>query len=254
MWSIIFIALGASLAINLVLFLVAFNRQSDKLTDLSYALSFLAIDITSFLYAGKTDLFSWIIFALPALWAVRIGCFLLIRILKFGSDSRFDDIRTSFLRFGKFWLGQAVTAWILMLPVSLALYRGGKISSLLIAGVAIWLCGLLIETIADNQKFAFKLDRKNDGKWIQGGLWKYARHPNYFGEILVWCGIYVACFTSLSTVEKLVCLASPILISLLLLFVSGVPLLEKSADQRWGNRKDYQDYKRRSRLLIPLPK
>lgn len=254
MWTIIVIALASSIAINLALFIVAYYLQSDKLTDISYALSFLTIAAVSMLYAGKYTLFNWIIFAMPALWAIRIGSFLLIRVLKVGKDRRFDNIRTSFVRFGKFWLGQAITAWVLMLPVSLALYRGGKASVLLIFGIVIWLVGLLIEAFADYQKFAFKLDKKNEGRWIEKGLWKFSRHPNYFGEILVWCGIYVACFDALSSLEKVIGVSSPLLITLVLLFVSGVPLLEKSADQRWGNLKNYQDYKRRSRLIIPLPK
>jgi len=254
MWVVIEIALASSLAINLVLFLVAFRLQSDKLTDISYALSFLTIDIVSLLYVGKYNFFNWIIFALPAVWALRIGSFLLIRILYVGKDRRFDNIRTSFVRFGKFWLGQALTAWILMLPVSFALYRTGHVTFLVIIGLAIWLAGLLMEAIADYQKLAFKLDKQNEGKWIQDGLWKYARHPNYFGEILVWFGIYVACFASLNNIQRLICLASPVLITLVLLFVSGVPLLEKSADQRWGKFKAYQDYKRRTRLLVPLSK
>jgi len=251
---LIILALTSSLAINIILFLIAFRLQSDKLTDISYALSFLTIAIVSLLYVDKYNIFNWIIFALPAIWAVRIGSFLLIRVLKVGKDRRFDDIRISFVRFVKFWLGQAITAWILMLPVTISIYRGGKVSFLLIIGALIWLTGLLIEAIADYQKFTFKSDKKNDGKWIQDGLWKYSRHPNYFGEILVWCGIYIACFTSLNSIEKLICLASPVLITLVLLFVSGVPILEKSADQRWGELKDYKDYKRRSRLLIPLPR
>ncbi len=254
MWTVIALSLASSLTINLVLFVIAYYRQSDKLTDISYALSFLTIAIVSFSYATKYDHFSWIIFILPTVWAVRIGSFLLMRVLKVGKDRRFDNIRTSFVRFGKFWLGQAVTAWVLMLPVTLVLHRGGKVSSSLILGVLIWLVGLLIEAIADKQKFEFKFDEKNEGKWIQDGLWKYARHPNYFGEILVWCGIYVACFASLSIIERFIGLASPALITSVLLFVSGVPLLEKSADQRWGGHKDYQDYKRRSRLIVPLPK
>lgn len=254
MWIIITLALASSLAINLVLFLVAYRLQSDKLTDISYALSFLTIAIVSLLYASKYNFFSSIIFALPTVWAVRIGGFLLLRVMKVGKDRRFDNLRTSFVRFGKFWLGQAVTAWILMLPVSIALYRGGEVSILTVLGVVIWIVGLSIEAIADYQKFTFKSDMKNEGKWIQEGLWKYARHPNYFGEILVWAGIYVACFIALSSIERLIGLASPVLITLVLLFVSGVPLLEKSADKRWGNLKEYQGYKRRTRLLIPLPK
>lgn len=254
MWTIIALSLASSLAINLLLFLIAFRLQSDKLTDISYALSFLTIDIVSFIYAGNYNYFSWLIFSIAALWAVRIGSFLLVRVIKVGKDSRFDDLRTSFVRFGKFWLGQALTAWILMLPVSIALYRGGEVTLLVILGITIWLIGLLIEAVADYQKFAFKFSKNNKREWIQDGLWKFARHPNYFGEILVWCGIYAACFTALSSTERLISLASPILITLLLLFVSGVPLLERSADQRWGKLKAYQEYKRRTRLLIPVPK
>ena len=254
MWIIILIALASSLAINLVLFLIAFRLQSDKLTDVSYALSFLTIAIVSLAYAVNFNSFSWIIFALPALWAVRIGSFLLMRVVKVGRDRRFDAIRTSFVKFGKFWLGQALTAWILMLPVSLALYRGGQLSALLFVGVFIWLIGLLIEAVADYQKFAFKLSRASEDGWIQDGIWKYARHPNYFGEILVWSGIYICCFDALNGFEKIISLASPLLITALLLFVSGVPPLEKSADQRWGKRKTYQEYKQRTRLIIPLPK
>lgn len=254
MWTVIVVALISSLSINLLLFLLAFRLQSDKLTDISYALSFLTIDIVSFMYTDKFNFFNWIIFTLPAMWAIRIGSFLLVRVLIVGKDRRFDGIRTSFVRFGKFWLGQALTAWILMLPVSITLYRGGEVTLLVILGMIIWLVGLLIEAVADSQKFAFKLSKKNEKEWIQDGLWKYARHPNYFGEILVWCGIYVACFTALNSIEKLISLASPILITFVLLFVSGVPLLEKSADQRWGKLKAYQEYKQRTRLLIPLPK
>lgn len=254
MWGIIVIALASSLSINFVLFIIAYRLQSDKLTDISYALSFFTIDIISLLHTNRYNLFSFIIFALPALWAVRIGVFLLIRVMKVGKDRRFDDIRTSFVRFGKFWLGQAITAWILMLPIVLALNRKGRVSFLLILGAVIWLCGLLIEALADYQKFAFKLDKNNEGRWIQEGLWKYSRHPNYFGEILVWCGVYVSCFASLSSIGRLVGLASPLLITWVLLFVSGVPLLEKSADQRWGKLKDYKEYKQRTHLLAPLPK
>lgn len=254
MWMIILVTLASSLTINLVLFLFAFRLQSDKLTDISYALSFLAIDLVSLMYSGDYDVFSWVIFTMVALWAIRIGGFLLLRVLQVGKDRRFDGIRNKFVKFGKFWLAQALTAWVLMLPVSIALYRGGEVALLVILGLIIWLASLLIEAVADYQKFAFKLDKNNKGKWIETGLWKYARHPNYFGEIMVWSGIYVSCFGALNGVERLIGVTSPLLITFVLLFVSGVPPLEKSADQRWGDLKAYQDYKRRTRLLIPLPK
>ncbi len=254
MLTIILVSLLASLAINTVLFLIAFSKQSDKLTDISYALSFLTIDLFSFIYVHKYSFMNILLFSLAGVWAIRIGSFLLMRVLKVGKDRRFDGLRESFTGFGKFWLGQAITAWVLMLPVTMALHNDRKFKSLVIIGFIIWITGLIIEAAADYQKFRFKQDKKNDGKWIQNGVWKFSRHPNYFGEIAVWVGIYICCFDSLTNVERLIGLTSPILISLVLLFISGVPLLEKSADKRWGKDRAYVEYKKNTRLLIPLPK
>lgn len=254
MWTAVFVALASSLAINLVLFLIAFKLRSDKLTDISYALSFLTVDLIGLAYAEQKNLFAWLLFLMVALWAVRIGGFLLYRVMKVGKDRRFDDMRESFVRFGKFWLGQAVTAWVLMLPVVIAQYKGGNLAMLAYVGLVLWLSGLAIEALADYQKFAFRQDPSNKGKWIQSGVWRYSRHPNYFGEILVWVSIYVYAFNTLDGIQKVICLASPVLITLVLLFVSGVSILERSADERWGRLEAYRRYKRSSRLLIPLPR
>ncbi|MDL2363525.1 MAG: DUF1295 domain-containing protein [Patescibacteria group bacterium] len=254
MWHIILLSLACSLAINLLLFLVAFKLRSDKLTDISYSLSFLAISVVGLVNAPNLTAYRLLIFLMVAIWAVRLGSFLLIRVFKVGKDQRFDEIRNSFIGFGKFWLGQAVTAWIVMLPATLALYRGSAVTSLVLIGFAIWLLGVTVEGVADYQKFAFKQNPANNGKWIDNGIWKYSRHPNYFGEIAVWVGVYLACFPALNGIEKVIGLASPILISSALLFISGVPILEKSADKRWGKLPAYTAYKKRTRLLIPLPK
>jgi len=254
MMAVILLTLIVSLAINLFLFLIAFRRQSDKLTDISYALSFLAIAITGFLRAPTINGYSWLIFLVVVIWAVRIGGFLLMRVLKVGKDSRFDDLREHFVRFGKFWLGQAVTAWVLMLPVTLSLYRGGQVKALTLLGVLAWAIGLGVEAAADYQKFAFKLRPVNRGTWIQEGVWRYSRHPNYFGEITVWAGIYLICFLALNTAGRVISLASPLLIAFVLLYVSGVPILERSADKRWGHLAAYKTYKQNTRLLVPLPR
>lgn len=178
----------------------------------------------------------------------------MIRILRVGKDKRFDDLRSSFIKFGKFWIGQACTSWVLMLPLTLALYKGGIIGFAAILGIVLWFVGLTIEAIADYQKFAFKQTYTNKNIWIQSGVWKYSRHPNYFGEILVWVGIYIYCATSLTLLEKVLGLSSPGLITAVLLFVSGVPILERAADRRWGDVAAYRLYKRNSRLLMPIPK
>ena len=104
--------------------------------------------------------------------------------------------------------------------------------------------GLLIEGVADMQKFNFIQNKKNKGKWINTGLWKYSRHPNYFGEILMWYGVYVASYTWLTDRNSLIATLSPLFITFMLIGVSGIPLLEKSADKRWGKDKKYKDYKR----------
>lgn len=120
-------------------------------------------------------------------------------------------------------------------------------------GLAIFIVGLAIETMADLQKSKFRNDVNNKGKWINSGLWRYSRHPNYFGEIIVWIGFYVFALQSLDLNSALIALVSPVFISLLLVFVSGIPLLEKSADKKWGNDKEYLDYKRKTSILLLLP-
>lgn len=246
-WSLI-----ASLALNGILFALAFWYRSDKLTDISYALSFIAVAIVYFAQSAPSA-YRTLALGMVAAWAVRIGGFLLFRIIRNGKDTRFDGIRNDARRFGTFWLGQACTAWILMLPVGLAMEQGGQISILALSGCAVWLAGLLIESAADGQKFAFNQDPLNKGQWISSGLWRYSRHPNYFGEILVWVGLYLFAFTVMSPIERLIGLTSPLFITILLLFVSGVPVLEKSADKRWGHDPKYQAYRHQTSLLIPLP-
>ncbi len=252
--STILLYLLIVLGINIALFLIAYRLKSDKLTDISYALSFLALDVAIIIHTKRFDAYGFVLFLMVALWAVRIGGFLLIRVLHVGKDKRFDDMRDSFTRFGKFWVGQALTAWVLMLPVALAQdNNSGKVTTLALAGVAVWALGLIIEATADYQKYAFKLSPAKKHRWIQTGLWKYARHPNYLGEILIWVGIYIYCFEALNLAEKILGLSSPGLIAVLLLFVSGVPLLEKSADKRWGTLPEYRAYKAKTRMLIPIP-
>jgi len=169
-----------------------------------------------------------------------------------GKDKRFDEMRTKFWSFLKFWLLQGVTVWVVLLP-SLLLFSKETVqwSELSWLGIAIFIAGLTIESLADYQKFVFKSNPDNKGKWIASGLWKYSRHPNYLGEILVWLGVYLFCFTSLSGVQQLIGALSPLFITGLLLFVSGIPLLEKKAQKKWGDKKEYQQYKKSTGVLVP---
>lgn len=180
-------ALGISLLINIAMFLVACKLQSDKLTDISYAVTFAVLAVFSTFAAGFSA-FHLVLLAIVLLWATRLGSFLLYRVSVVGKDSRFDDMRGNFVKFSGFWILQAITVWVLMLPVLLASQYDVQVSLPVVIGLLVWLIGLGIEATADLQKFRFTQDEKNKGKWIDSGVWKYSRHPNYFGSVArTWC-------------------------------------------------------------------
>jgi len=248
---IIAFSLLITLIINFVLFLVAYRRQSDKLTDFAYVLSFMVVALVTWLLSNHRSLASTTAVVLVLVWALRLGTFLVMRIRKTGRDKRFDAIRGRFFGFLKFWLGQGFVAWLLLLPVIFMLSHSSRVTALFSIGFIIWLLGLSIEAMADLQKFRFKQDPKNKGIWIDEGVWRYSRHPNYFGEIAVWIGMYLVAFNTIPTPERIIGLVSPLAIFVTLRYISGIPILEKSADERWGNNPKYKKYKAATPLLIP---
>jgi len=242
-----------TLVLNITLFLVAYKLKTDKLTDGAYALSFAAISLFALL-TGDINGYRLLISGLSVIWAIRLGGFLVYRIWKTGKDQRFDAWRDNFWLLGRFWVLQGLTAWVVMLPSLFALaHDDARLMAVSVFALLVWAAALLIETIADWQKYRFNQDPKNKGKWIATGLWSWSRHPNYFGEILIWSSVYIAVFPVMTLPERLVGLISPLFIAAVLLFATGIPILEKSADHRWGKDKAYQDYKRRTSILIPLP-
>jgi len=249
----ILIALGISLFINLLMFLPAFLFKTDKLTDISYAITFVLIALYS-LFSNQMSTAAIIFAVMILLWALRLGIFLLIRVRRTGKDKRFNDKRDNFWKFGGFWLLQGISVWLIMIP-SILFFSKVKINLDLVSyiGIIIWGCGLIIETVSDIQKFNFKKNLENNDRWIESGLWKYSRHPNYFGEIMLWVGIYLYVLPTLTAWESLLGAIGPIYIATIILFVSGIPILEKSADARWGQQNEYQNYRKRTSLLIPLP-
>ena len=244
------IALIIALGLNILMFIPAYLWKTDKLTDISYAVTFALLAIIG-LIAGGISTPSVILVIAILIWSIRLGSYLLIRILKMGRDKRFDEMRKSFWRFGGFWVLQGLTVWVVLLPSLLFLVKSPtELSWYTYAGLAIWACGLAIEAVADMQKFKFN-NTKNKGKWIDTGVWKYSRHPNYFGEMALWFGLYIFVFGNLSNTEALIGIVGPLYIALLILFVSGVPLLEKRADKKWGDNPEYIKYKQSTSILIP---
>lgn len=243
----------AAIVFNLVMFLFAFRAKTDKLTDISYAATFIFLALYGLL-SHTASAYSVLVASMVITWAVRLGTFLLVRIAHMGRDVRFDGIRESFVKFGKFWLGQGVSVPIILLPAAFLFAADHPtLSVLTYTGFAVWLIGLTIEATADLQKYRFNNNPANKGHWIESGIWRYSRHPNYLGEILIWIGLYVAVLPAISGWLRVVGLASPLYIASLLLFISGIPPLEKSADKRWGQDAAYQNYKRRTSLLLLWP-
>jgi steroid 5-alpha reductase family enzyme len=238
-----------AIAFNLLMFLFAYKFRTDKLTDLSYALTFIFLALLGFLIKDFSKI-KFILLLMLLLWALRLGIFLFIRIKKIKKDRRFDGIRENFFRFFQFWLLQGITVWVILLPSLIFFNSEIKVSILSWLGLSIWFIGLTIETISDLQKYQFNKHNKED-KWISTGLWKYSRHPNYFGEILCWIGVYLFTFNSLTSIQRIFALTSPIFITILLLFVTGIPKLEKYANKKWGKLKEYKEYKRKTSILIP---
>lgn len=247
------ITLGVSLLLNIVLFLIAFRFQTDRLTDASYAITFITLACYGLLAGADTA--KVVLVCMITLWALRLGGFLLYRIWHTGVDHRFDEVRNNFFSFAKFWVAQGISVWVILLPALMALLSDSMtFTAVSFAGVLIWATGLLIEATADWQKYQFSQKPTNKNKWIETGIWRYSRHPNYFGEILVWIGVYLFVVSSLTPLQALIGLVSPLFIMCLLLFVSGIPILEKSADKRWGDNKKYREYKQQTSILLPLPR
>jgi steroid 5-alpha reductase family enzyme len=249
----ILLSAALALAVNGAFFAVAAVRKTDVVTDLSYSLTFALLAVAlPFTGAGKPV--QLVASLLVLVWALRLGAYLFRRILRMKVDHRFDGMREDPLRFARFWLLQAITVAVVMLPVSYLLDRAHPhgFGAWAVAGAVLWLVGLLVEAIADAQKAAFRSKDENRGRFITSGLWRYSRHPNYFGEMLVWWGLFLYAVPFLDGAAFAV-VAGPVFITLLLLFVSGIPLVERSADEKYGDDPAYRDYKRRTSILVPLP-
>ncbi len=246
----------ASLAINAVFFVFAAILRTDVFTDITYSLSFAVLSV--FLYVslrpGSTTALATL--AMVVLWAIRLGSYLFFRIMHIKVDHRFDDRRNSVVAFGSFWLLQAVSAWIIMLPVTGIVLADGRISEIPVTAfvpfVALFVAGLTLETVADAQKYSFKRRKENEHRFMSSGVWRFSRHPNYLGEIVVWWSLALPGAFVFTGLEWLYFLG-PLHITLLLLFVSGIPLLEKSADKKWGGDEAYREYKAGTPLLVPNP-
>ncbi|XP_020587029.1 uncharacterized protein LOC110029194 [Phalaenopsis equestris] len=251
-----FLALTAIVTVGyqMLFFFVTALLRFDKLTDFAGSTNFVLLAILTLLLKGSWHFRQIVLTTLVVVWGLRLGLFLLMRILQWGEDRRFDNMRDNLAKLSVFWILQALWVWTVSLPLTIvnASDRNPSIKAQDVIGWVMWFVGLTVEATADQQKLVFKNSPANRGKWCNMGVWKYSRHPNYFGEILLWWGIFVASTPVLKDAEWLV-VFGPIFLTVLLLFVSGIPLLEASANKRFGSVEEYRIYRSTTSPLIPLP-
>ena len=241
--------------IQWIAYIPAFLFKTEKFYDLTGSLTYIGT-ISFALYASGSfhNLKLGNIFVGLAIivWAIRLGSFLFMRIRKDKKDGRFDSIKTSFSQFFMTWTLQGMWVFICSSAALIAIANpsGIPINSVFVIGLLMFIFGFAIEVIADNQKSAFRSIPENKDSFINEGLWAKSRHPNYFGEITLWAGITVM---GISTFEGMNYLAifSPIFSYLLLVYVSGVRMLEYRGHKKWGHLEDYQNYKKNTPKLIP---
>jgi steroid 5-alpha reductase family enzyme len=248
------VCVALAFIIQWIAFIPAFIQQTEKFYDLTGSITFISVTLLAVLLSPPVDGRSLLLLALVAVWALRLGTFLFQRIKKEGEDRRFRSIKVSFARFLLAWTTQGL--WVsFSLAAALAAITSTsntRLGIFALLGFIVWLLGFGIEVIADRQKSQFKADPANSGKFINVGLWSWSRHPNYFGEILLWIGIAIIALPTLQGWQWLT-LISPVYIIIQLTLISGIPMLEKRGDQKWGGQPDYEAYKANTPVLIPRP-
>ncbi|EJD07435.1 DUF1295-domain-containing protein [Fomitiporia mediterranea MF3/22] len=267
-------------------FFIAWTFQFDKITDFTGGSNFFILALLTLLIGNTFYARNIVASVLVMVWASRLAGFLLFRVLKTGSDSRFDEIRAHFFKFMGFWIGQIVWVWTVSMPLTILnspavsdRSLGGSNPSFGtsrdIAGIVLWALGWVIESTADIQKFRYKSTKPPKDEPPAFGIWKYSRHPPYFGEIMCWWGIWILCLSptsdgTLPTSAKQAqygAIMSPIFTTLLLMFASGVPTAEKPTAKKYyllsngmhakeEHREAWKKYKlylKSTSVLIPLP-
>lgn len=235
-----------------LVFVPSYLFQTEHFFDLTGSISYIATVALALLAYPEMDLRGQLICLMIAIWAARLGSFLFMRVRKAGKDRRFDEIKTKFFRFAFTWTLGGAWVFITMAAGLAAITSAEQVEMGIFGyvGATVWLTGFVIEVVADKQKTNFRSDPSNADKFINTGLWSRSRHPNYFGEIVLWLGITLMALPVLSG-WKYVTLVSPIFVILLLVKVSGVKLLEESGLQRWKDNTAYQEYMQTTPVLIP---
>jgi len=256
----IFILIMSSIYfIHWIVFLPSFIIRSEKYFDITGTFAYLFSLSLIFYFLITTQnvikLRSLTVFMLISIWSIRLGYFLFSRIIREKQDKRFANLKKSFSKFFVTWTVSGMWVFITSLNGLTVIVNNVSYYNdfFYFIGLIIWIVGFLIEVISDEQKRRFKINVENKNKFISTGLWKISRHPNYFGEMLIWIGIALISFPTLVGFQYFT-LISPIFVIWLLTNISGINLLEEKADLKWGQITSYIEYKENTPILIPFAK
>ena len=245
------LALGV-FVIQWLAFIPARLLQTERFYDLTGSATYIAVTLGAVVAASESTGTQMLIAIMIFIWAGRLGSFLFRRIHAAGGDQRFDQIKISSSRFFVAWTLQGT--WVVMTScaavTAVLSLEQPTLGPVYIVGAAMWVAGFAIEVIADRQKSRFREDPANAGQFINVGLWARSRHPNYFGEILLWAGMAVMAVPYLSGTQWVVML-SPLFVYGLLTRISGIPTLARRGQQLWGEDPDYQAYLKNTPTLLP---
>jgi steroid 5-alpha reductase family enzyme len=235
LWGVPTFALAIIFAylIQWIAFIFSYINKTEKFYDLTGSLTYISISLFLILTTPNLDKLAVLLFTMVIIWATRLGTFLFNRVMQAGKDDRFDDIKVDFFRLLMTWTLQglwvsftAAAAW-----AAISTTNRVELGVFAVVGFIIWILGYIFELLSDAQKSAFKANPENKGKFIQSGLWALSRHPNYFGEIIIWIGVAIVAFPVLKG-WALIALISPLWVIAQLTLISGIPMLEKKADKR----------------------
>ncbi len=244
----------AAFVINGVGFLHSWATKSEKYYDITGTATYITMTIVALITASDLSVVQVITALLVVIWTSRLGVFLFRRIVRAGHDRRFAAILQNPMRLLVTWALQALWAFLVAGAALAIVTSADEVSFglLTVIGLVLWIAGFAIEVVADSQKSAFRSVPANENRFITSGLWAWSRHPNYFGEVLLWLGVAVIALPVLNG-WSLVALVSPVFTYLLLRYVSGVPMLERRANKVWGEEPDYQRYVATTPVLFPRP-
>jgi steroid 5-alpha reductase family enzyme len=233
-------------------FIVSLLKKRNDVADIAWGLGFVLVAWASHFIAHEFSLRILIVNTLVTIWGLRLALHIYTRNKGKAEDFRYKAWRE---QWGKWFLVrsylqvfllQGLFLFLISLPVIFINQNRGPISIFDFLGIAVWIIGFYFEAVGDWQLSQFIKDPSNKGKIIQSGLWKYSRHPNYFGEVVQWWGIFLM---AISLPNGIITIIGPLTITILILFVSGIRMLEK----KYAGRADFEDYKRRTSAFIPLP-